>query len=123
MTDTDKTMFRGARAPVFKNAFKLRKNLTYPEKLLWERLRRKQLGVRFKTQHPISNYIADFYCHQFKLVIEIDGLSHKNQLEYDENRTFKFESLGLTVVRYKNEEVLSDIEKVINDIKGRLVRF
>jgi cyclase len=69
-------MFYGALPLIFERADGLRKNPTEEEKILWERLKAKKLGVKFRRQHPIWNYIADFYCHELKLVIEVDGSIH-----------------------------------------------
>ena len=111
------SMFYGARANTYANARSLWKNMTAAELILWERLRKNRLGVRFKAQHPLDIYIADFYCHRHKLVVEIDGESHKYQREYDENRTAEMKRLGLTVIRFTNEEVCHDIENVVNKIE------
>jgi very-short-patch-repair endonuclease len=70
-------MFYGATPEIFRKAKNLRNNLTFHEKKLWEELRGNKLhGLRFKSQHPIDQFIVDFYCHKLKLVIEIDGNSH-----------------------------------------------
>lgn len=69
-------MFFGANKIIFNNARELRNKETDAEKLLWGYLNGNQLGCRFRRQHPISNYIADFYCHQHKLVVELDGEIH-----------------------------------------------
>ena len=113
-------MFYGAKRSIFQNAEVLRKDMTVAEKKLWERLNKSQLGVRFKAQHPIDIFIADFYCHKFKLVVEIDGGIHETQKEYDEGRTAELESWGLTIIRFSNEEVMNDIEKVVERIKNHL---
>ena len=114
-------MFYGAKRAIFQNAEILRKNMTTAEKKLWNRLNKSQLGVRFKAQHPIDIFIADFYCHQFKLVVELDGEIHKSQQEYDEGRTAELEHKGITVIRFSNEEVLMDIDKVVEKIKQYLI--
>ena len=114
-------MFYGAKRTIFQNAYDLRKDMTPAEKVLWERLNKSQLGVRFKAQHPIDIFIADFYCHKYKLVIEVDGEIHLSQVEYDENRTAELERLDLTIVRFTNDEVLNDIDRVIEKIKGYLI--
>ncbi len=83
-------MFYGAKPSIFKNAEKLRKNMTSAETKLWNSLSNKQLsGFRFKNQHPIHAFIVDFYCHKAKLVIEIDGEVHDGieQADYDIGRT------------------------------------
>ena len=113
-------MFYGAKRTIFQNAYDLRKDMTPAERVLWERLNKSQLGVRFKAQHPIDIFIADFYCHKYKLVIEVDGEIHLSQVEYDENRTAELERLDLTIVRFTNDEVLNNTEQVIEKIKGYL---
>ena len=115
-------MFYGAKRTIFQNAFELRKELTVAEKKLWTRLNKSQLGVRFKAQHPIDVFIVDFYCHKFKLVIEVDGDIHLSQKEYDDGRTAELERWDLRVIRFKNEEVLNDIEGVVRKIK-RYINF
>lgn len=72
-----KKMFLGASNFIFENAKELRKDLTHSEQTLWDHLRTKPLGYKFRRQHPLGIYIADFYCHALKLVIEIDGSIHK----------------------------------------------
>ena len=99
------SMFYNAKADLFAKADLLRKNLTQAESLLWKRLRNNQLGVRFKSQHPIDIFIADFYCHKLKLVIEIDGGMHLAQKEHDDGRTSEMEYMGIKVIRFTNEEV------------------
>jgi len=87
---------------------------------LWNHLKGKQiLGLRFRPQHPIDTYIADFYCHPIKLVIEVDGGYHIlfDQKEYDIEREAVLIEMGIKVVRYTNDEVDKDIDNVINQIK------
>jgi len=100
----------------------LRKNPTSSETLLWKVLRRKNLlGYKFLRQHPIyysirnswvEFFIADFYCSELKLVIEVDGYIHEYQKEYDSDRDLKILNKGIYVVRIKNEE-LEDMDSVI----------
>ena len=75
-------------------------------------------GIRFRRQHPISKFIVDFYCHKAKLVIEIDGEIHhqKHQAEIDEGRTYELENLDLKIIRFTNDEVIFNIEKVLSKI-------
>lgn len=113
-------MFFGAKRAIFQNACELRKDMTAAENVLWERLNKSQLGVRFKAQHPIDIFIVDFYCHKYKLVVEVDGEIHLSQKEYDEGRTAELERFGITVIRFSNEEVLNDIDKVVEEIKEYL---
>ena len=81
---------------------------------------KKQLNnYRFKRQHPIANFIADFYCHRAKLIIEVDGGIHDQpeQVIYDANRTRELETLGIKVLRFTNDQVIYGTEKVIEKIK------
>jgi very-short-patch-repair endonuclease len=98
----------------------LRKNSTETEQKLWFELRNNKLGVKFKRQHSIGGYIVDFYCQKYKLIIELDGEIHntKEAQEYDAVRDKYFKELDYTVLRFKNEEVESDIEKVLVKIKS-----
>lgn len=91
-----------------------RKNPTSTEVILWQLLRNRRLnGYKSVRQHPIQvlfkdeirYYIADFYCHEKRLIIEVDGKIHDYQMEYDEYRTFVISQLGINVYRIKNEEV------------------
>ncbi len=114
-------MYYGAVPDIFEKAKDLRLNMTDAEKLLWLRLSKDQLGVRFKPQHPINIFIVDFYCHTHKLVIEIDGGVHEQQGEYDESRTVELKRFGITVIRFTNEEVQNNMDGVIDTIKKHLV--
>jgi very-short-patch-repair endonuclease len=113
----ERGMFYGAKPDIFEKAKKLRENLTECEQLLWKRLdKNKVLGFRFKCQHPIDIFIADFYCHKLKLVIEIDGEIHNQKLEYDFGRTDEMERFDIMVIRFPNKEVKEDINKVMREI-------
>ena len=112
--------FYGATPDIFEKARFLRKNMTVAEKKLWEELKGKKIkGHRFRPQHPLNFYIADFYCHAAKLVIEIDGKQHEfnENKAYDIGREELMISLGIKTIRFNNHEVLSDIEKVISQIE------
>jgi very-short-patch-repair endonuclease len=115
-------MFYGANAEIFKRAEILRTNPTKEEALLWKRINENQLGYRFKAQHPVANYIVDFYCHKFKLVIEVDGGIHfeSDIREKDKGRTEELEIYGLKVIRFTNEDILNRIEWVVDEIKHHL---
>ena len=91
--------------------------MTQAEKILWRQLNNNKLGVRFKAQHPIHIFIADFYCHTHKLVIELDETIHNLQVDYNKVRTAEMERYGIKVIRFTNEEVLNNIESVITKIK------
>jgi len=96
----------------------LRENMTNYEKLIWERLKGKQIcGLRFRRQHPIDIFIVDFFCHEVRLVVEIDGEIHDQQEEYDDGRSAEMEKFGIRVIRFTNSEVEKNIEVVINKIK------
>lgn len=114
-------MFYGANRSIFQCAEILRKNMTAAERILWGQLNKNQLGVRFKAQQPIDIFIADFYCHKFKLVIEIDGEIHETQKEYDEGRTAVLEKLGLTVIRFLNYDIQNNLNEVVETIKKYLI--
>ena len=93
------------------------------EVLLWRELQRCKLGVRFSRQRPIGNYIADFYCREKKLVIEIDGWSHDNKYEYDIARDEYMKSLGIHVLRISDKDVKQDIANVLIWIKYNIDRI
>jgi very-short-patch-repair endonuclease len=98
----------------------LRKQGTPAEKILWEALRNRQVNnIKFRRQHPVLNYIADFCSEKIKLIIEIDGSIHdlEDNIEYDKQRQQHLESAGYTVIRFKNEEVINNLPSVINSIK------
>ncbi|MFV8464668.1 endonuclease domain-containing protein [Flavobacterium sp. LB1P62] len=100
---------------------KLRENSTEAEEKLWLAVRNNQIeGYKFRRQHPLSIYIADFYCHPLKLVIEIDGGYHltEEQQLLDVKRTNDIEFQGLKVIRFTNEEVLMHLPEVIAKIKA-----
>ena len=118
-------MFYGATQPIFKRAEELRKNQTEDEKLLWLYIKSNQLGVRFKRQHPIWMYIADFYCHELKLVIELDGSVHlqKTVMENDKIREEDLKSFGIRVIRFSNSELRTDAAKVIEKIRCIIIEI
>jgi len=95
----------------------LRENYTEAEKLMWEYLRNKKTGYRIRRQHVIDNFITDFVCLSRKVVIEIDGKIHLQQKEYDELRTNTLNEKGYKVIRFTNEEVLSNPGYVALQIK------
>ena len=95
----------------------LRGNYTEAEKLLWEYLRNKKTGYRIRRQHVIDNFITDFVCLSRKVVIEIDGKIHLQQKEYDDLRTNTLNEKGYKVIRFTNEEVLSNPGYVALQIK------
>ena len=95
------------RSPDFirERAKTLRRAMTQPERMLWALLRRNQLGLHFRRQHPIGPFVLDFYCAAAKLCVEIDGPSHAERKEYDQRRTDWLAGEGVRVLRFSTEEV------------------
>ncbi len=111
-------MYFRAKPVTLETAKLLRKMMTYSEGILWDKLKGKQmLGLRFRPQHPIEFFIADFYCHAARLVIEIDGEIHSEQTEYDDGREAEMEKYGLKIIRFTNDEVNKEIENVLKKIE------
>ena len=113
-------MFYKAKPHIFDKAKILRLNMTDAEKLLWEKLRNKQIsGLHFRAQHPIDIFIADFYCHKIKLIIEVDGGIHNTEEQrlHDIGRTAEMEEYGIKVIRFTNDEIFKNIDNVIIKIE------
>jgi very-short-patch-repair endonuclease len=114
----EKKMFHSATAPIFERAKELRNHPTDAERILWQYLRTRPGGYKFRRQHPAGNYILDFYSHQLKLAIEADGFIH----DKDENRNADMErqtileGQGIKVVRFTNDEILKHFETVIEQL-------
>ncbi|MDF1593778.1 MAG: DUF559 domain-containing protein [Desulfobacterales bacterium] len=107
-------------------ARQLRSNLTESERVLWSRLRGKQLlGVQFYRQKPIQNYIVDFFASKVKLVIEVDGSQHrkKDESQRDKIRDRFLAGLGLTVMRFNSNEVLNETDAVTDAIYRMVADF
>ncbi len=122
MNETIKTILERSR--------RLRKQPTPAEEELWKYLRKRQFyGLRFLRQHPIKftydkkiNYfIADFYCHAKKLIIELDGGVHKKQKECDQMRDDTLEQMGFEMVRFQNKDILENIEFVLQTIHENIL--
>ncbi len=103
---------------------RLRGSLTDAEKLLWSKLRRKQIeNLQFNRQKPVGNYIIDFYCDKAKLIIEVDGGQHyeERNIKSDRIRDEYFKKIGLKVIRFTNLDIFKNIdsvvEKIIQEIK------
>jgi leucyl-tRNA synthetase len=105
---------------LLERAQEMRANPTPAEAKLWQSLKGKKLDVKFRQQHLIDDYIVDFVCLDRKLIIEVDGPIHDFQKEDDDNRTFNLEVKGYKVIRFKNEEVIGNIDKVLSQIKLEL---
>lgn len=113
------TMHASANGGLFEYARVLRKEITHAESVLWECIRNKKLGVKFRRQHPIDPYILDFYCHEVQIGIEVDGSIHEygdNKL-YDKYRTIQLKEYEIKIIRFRNEEVLNGIDEVVKRIK------
>ena len=111
---------------IIETARALRRKSTKGESILWQQLRNKKLnGAKFQRQHAVKFiidrrkrfFVADFYCSEHKLVIEIDGKIHDRQKDYDEMRTFIMNTMGIKVIRFKNEEVKNNCESVESKLK------
>ena len=98
----------------------LKENPTEAEQILWKYLRGKQTGYKIRRQHIIDDFITDFVCLSKKLVIEVDGKIHLQQKEYDRLRTARLNELGYQVIRFTNEEVLGNPDKVQAKVKEYL---
>jgi imidazole glycerol-phosphate synthase subunit HisF len=112
-------LFLGASPGIFEAAKDLRNHQTDAEKLLWTKLCKNQLGVKFRQQHPILSFVADFYCHSRRIIIEIDGPIHiltKNR-RYDEMRAETLERYDITLLRFSNDQIKNNMEQVLLKIK------
>jgi very-short-patch-repair endonuclease len=99
----------------------MRKNSTWGEITFWcDMLRKRKTGYQFNRQKIIGNYIVDFYCAELKLVVEIDGTIHDEQVEYDKQRDKILNSMGLLVIHYEDHKVKEQFEKIEEDFKKRL---
>ena len=107
---------------LLENAKEMRSNPTPAEDALWQQLKGKKIGAKFRRQHPIDNFIADFVCLDKKLIIEVDGKIHDSQKEADQQRTDVLNDLGYQVIRFKNEAVLVETENVITQITSSLAQ-
>ncbi|SDV99359.1 endonuclease domain-containing protein [Aequorivita viscosa] len=113
-------MHKGAPPSSFIKAKILRQNMTEAEKRLWQFLKNKQLqDYKFRRQHPIHIYIVDFYCHELRLIIEIDGEYHNraDQISKDIERSELLKLQGLHIIRFSNKEVINSIGKVLTDLE------
>ena len=113
-------MFEGANPLLFEFAKRLRKDMTDTEKILWMHLKLGIQNLKFRRQHPIGLYIADFFCHKLKLIIEVDGGIHdleKIKIN-DKEREKSLKELGYTVIRFTNKQVSHEIEFILNKINS-----
>jgi cyclase len=115
----ERKMFYDANPLIFNRARELRNDMTHAEMVLWGYLKTKPNGYKFRRQHPLGIYIADFFCYRLKLVIEVDGSVHdKEEVKInDAERQKIIEAEGITVLRFTNDEVMKQLEVVINKIQ------
>lgn len=120
--DDDLGMYQGASPELFRYAKQMRHEPTEAEAILWKALSNRKLGYKFRRQHPLGRYIVDFYCHQKRLAIEVDGGYHQDeaQRQYDEKRTEHITSSGIKELRFSNEEVINGLQQVLETIKLEL---
>jgi len=104
--------------PLIDKARTLRKNQTDVEEILWQQLRNRHLcGYKFRRQFPIAPYIADFACLELKLIIELDGGQHADQISYDNQRRLFLEQRGFKVIRFWNNDVIENTAGVLESIR------
>lgn len=115
-------MFEGASHLIFENAKTLRGDMTAAEMNLWIYLRKGVNGFKIRRQHPIGIYIADFYFHKAKLIVEVDGSIHNNEevKKNDEERQKELERWGYFVIRFTNKQVMQKPEEVIKIITEKI---
>lgn len=106
-------LFKDAQKPV-------RNNLTNAEEVLWEYIKDKKMGVKFRSHHLIDNYVPDFVALSCKLIIEVDGEIHKYQKVEDEKRTLELNNKGFKIIRFTNDEILNTTFEVLNIIKNEV---
>ena len=98
-------------------AVSLRQEMTPAEKLLWGRLRDRRLrGLKFRRQHPIGDFVVDFYCAAARLIVEVDGPVHVSQRERDAERQLRLEASGYRLFRCTNEDVEGNVDSVLEEI-------
>jgi very-short-patch-repair endonuclease len=110
----------GAKPEILRVAASLRLSMTESEKILWQKLKSRKLsGYRFRRQHPINEFIVDFFCYDAMLAIEVDGDVHndRTQNERDDERTKILNRFGIKVIRFTNDDVESNINGVLDQIK------
>ena len=119
-------MHLGAKPSTFQNAYHLRNNRTPAEILLWEYLRDSKMeGVKFRQQHPFNKFAADFYAHELKFIIEVDGDVHlePDQIIVDAERTKAIIEFNLELQRFTNNEVINYTHEVVRRIRDRVIEL
>jgi very-short-patch-repair endonuclease len=112
------------RSDLKARARRLRKESTYSEILVWQEIKNKQLGYQFHRPVPLLDYIVDFYCHELQLAIEVDGKCHESDLakQYDAKRQRRLEEYGIMFLRFHDERIKRDINKVVQEIRTWIKR-
>ena len=116
-------MYYGADSETLRAAHILRRSMTKAEAVLWKKLRdRNVFSIKFRRQHPVYNFIVDFYSHEYKLVIEVDGDIHNDEISsrYDLGRTEVLNNFGLKVIRFTNNQILCSLDSVIEKIQREI---
>lgn len=98
----------------------LRNNAPEAEKMLWKKLKNSQLGCKFRRQYSVDGYVVDFYCPKFRLAIELDGKTHNKTQIYDQYRTRWLNAFNIKIVRFTNQQIFGDIDKIITTISSLL---
>ena len=101
----------------------LRRNGTMAEALLWIEIKNKSLGYEFHRQGPLLNFIVDFFCHELRLAIEIDGSSHDHKYEKDIARQSEIENIGVVFARFKEMEVRKNMSNVLRVIESEIMKI
>ena len=119
----DDNLHKGANPRLFHFARMNRQVQTEAEAIMWKCLRNRNLnGFKFRRQHPIAAFIADFFCLECNLIVEVDGDCHneREQKEYDEGRTYELAELNIKVIRFTNNEVMQKLDFVLEEISKHL---
>ena len=114
--------FKHYRQSGVKVARRLRREATFPERLLWSRLRKSATGLRVRRQHPIGPFVVDFYASAARLVVEVDGRSHEDRERQDTAREDYLRATGLDVIRVTNDDVIQDVDAVAAAIAEEIHR-
>jgi very-short-patch-repair endonuclease len=116
-------LHRGAAPDLFSHARENRQGMTKAEEILWECLRNRRLnGSKFRRQHPVADFIADFFCLECSLAIEVDGCYHNTdeQAQNDKERTRKLNDLNIKMIRFTNQAVTQNLDLVLKEIRSHL---
>jgi very-short-patch-repair endonuclease len=121
----NRNLHLNAAGKLFQYARDLRASQTSAEDILWQHLRGRRLdGLKFRRQHPLVEFVSDFYCHEKRLVIELDGSVHDNEInkDYDQARTNWLGELNIMVIRFRNYEIHHNLDFVLSEIRKCITR-